>query len=97
MSYAPIDQMNNVTGCFTEKEFGRVFEYTTNPEMVLSPPAHGGKNVRFPHLIFVGPRAEETRQALVLGSVAHVIVDETEFGWVVEKWDIKKHRKYRSH
>lgn len=97
MSYAPYNQMNNVTGSFVEKEFGKTFEYRTNPEMVLSPRAHGGKNEVFPHLIFVGPHGEETRQALVLGTCAHVIVDETDFGWVVEKWEIKKHRKYRSH
>lgn len=92
MAYAPLD--THAAGSFIEKDHGKTFEYTVNPEFVLHVPAHGGKNVHFPHLIFVGPRGEETRRALVKGSVAHVVTDETEFGFVVERWDIKNHRKY---
>lgn len=63
--------------------------------MILSPLAHSGKNVQFPHIVWVGP-LQERRYAFVKGSVAHVITDETDFGWVVEKWEIKKHRKYKN-
>jgi hypothetical protein len=93
MSYAPLD-VRPVSGSFVERDYGHTFEYIDNPELVLHVPAHGGKNVRFPHLIFVGPFGESTRQALVKGSVVHVVTDETEFGFVVEKWNIKNHRKY---
>lgn len=93
MAFAP-HGIKTVSGSFVEKDYGVTFEYTDNPELVFHTPAHGGKLTRFPHLIFVGPRREETRRALVKGSVVHVVTDETDFGFVVEKWDIKKHRRY---
>jgi hypothetical protein len=93
MAYAPLG-VTTVSGSFVERDFGHTFEYIENPEFVLHVPAHGGKNVHFPHLVFVGPHGEETRQALVKGSVVHVVTDETDFGFVVEKWNIKNHRKY---
>lgn len=94
MAYATID-FNCVSGSFVEKQYGKTFEYTENPDFALHVPAHGGKLVHFPHLVFVGPvGATQTRRALVKGNVAHVVVDETEFGFIVEKWDIKQHRKY---
>jgi hypothetical protein len=92
MAYAPLGIV--ASGSFVEREHGKTFEYVENPEFVLHVPAHGGKNIHFPHLIFVGPRGEDTRRALVKGSVVHVVTDETEFGFVVEKWNIKNHRKY---
>ena len=94
MSYAPLKVLESgkVLGSFHEKEFGKYFQYSENDEMILSPPAHGGKNVLFPHLIWVGN--QERRYALVLNSVAHVITDETAFGWVVDKWQIHRHRKW---
>lgn len=85
-------------GYFTEAEFGKVFDYVNLPsdEVFLSPLAHGGKNVRFPHKIFVGPNSE-TRYAYVKNSVAHVVTDEYvvdgEAHYIVEKWNIKRHRK----
>ena len=93
MSYALLG-VTSISGSFVERDYGHTFEYIDNPELVLHVSAHGGKNVRFPHLIFVGPFGQETRQALVKGSVVHVVTDETEFGFVVEKWNIKNHRKY---
>lgn len=93
MSYAPYET-SNVLGSFIEKDYGKTFEYIENPEIVFHVSAHGGKFTRFPHLVFVGPHGEETRQALVKGTVVHIVTDETEFGFVVEKWQIKKHRKY---
>jgi hypothetical protein len=96
MAYAPLTAIldGKVLGCFVEKDFGKTFEYIENQEMVLHPLAHSGKNVRFPHLIFVGPNGTETRDAIVKGTVAHVVTDETDDGYIIEKWDIKNHRKY---
>jgi hypothetical protein len=89
--FAPYDV--KTLGCFVEKSHGKTFEYALNDEVILSVLAHGGKNVRFPHKIFVGPNADQ-RYAFVKGTVAHVIVDETDFGWIVEKWNIKNHKNY---
>lgn len=95
MAYATIEH-KTLSGSFVEKQYGKTFEYIDNPEFVLHVPAHGGKLVRFPHLVFVGPAgATQTRRAFVKGNVAHIVTDETEFGFVVEKWDIKQHRKYQ--
>jgi hypothetical protein len=93
MSYAPLG-VKSVSGSFVERDYSHTFEYIDNPELVLHVPAHGGKLVPFPHLVFVGPFGQETRRALVKGSVVHIVTDETEFGFVVEKWNIKNHRKY---
>jgi hypothetical protein len=94
MGHAPAS-VEKIAGYFTEKEHGKTFEYIMNPELVLFPPAHGGRNVEYPHLIFVGPLSE-TRMARVLGNVAHVVVDEIERNgeswFVIEKWNITKHR-----
>jgi len=93
MSFAPYPTPSKILGSFVEKDYEKIFEYTENSETVLAPLAHGGKNVKFPHIVCVGP-LQETRKALVKGTCVHIITDETEFGWVVEKWNIKKHRKY---
>lgn len=95
MGYAP-HGIQKISGSFVEKDHGCTFEYMENPEFVLHVPAHGGRLTHFPHLVFVGPLGE-TRQALVKGSVVHIVTDETDFGFVVEKWFIGKHRKYTSH
>jgi hypothetical protein len=93
MAYAPLGVIS-ISGSFVERDCGHTFEYIENPEYVLHTPAHGGKNVHFPHLIFVGPFGQETRRALVKGSVVHVVTDETDNGYTIEKWNIKNHRKY---
>lgn len=71
---------NDMIGCFTEKEFGKRFTYKKNPD-TTSP---------YPHLVVVGPNADEVRMALVKKTVAYVVVDETENGFVIEKWQIKR-------
>lgn len=98
MGYAP-SPVKRIDGYFTEKEYGKVFEYMNVDEkdIFFSPLAHGGKNVRYPHKIFVGPLGE-TRYAFVKGSVAHVVVNETSdylgrSKFIIEKWNIRKHRK----
>lgn len=92
MAYAALG-INGVLGSFVEKDHGKIFEYIKNPELVLHIPAHGGRNVQYPHLVCVGALGE-TRQALVKGNVVHIVTNETDFGFVIEKWNIKKHRKY---
>jgi len=91
MAFAP----HNVktSGQFREKTYDHVFEYSLNPELVLHPKATGGKNVVFPHLVYVGA-LKETRMALVLGNVVHIVTDETEHSYVIQKWFIKNHRKW---
>jgi hypothetical protein len=88
----------HIHGYFTEKQYGRTFDYVDveKDDVFLAPLSHGGKNVRYPHKIFVGPNAE-TRYAYVKNNVAHIVTDEV-WGngrsvYVVEKWDIKQHRK----
>lgn len=96
MGYAPFNTQTGVgepiIGYFNECDHGQFFEYSTQEYLVLAPPAHGGKNMRFPHKIWVGSLGEY-RTAKVMKTCAHVIVDENEFGWVIEKWNIKKHRR----
>lgn len=81
----------NQIGAFQERDWGHWFEYSANPEMILSPLAHGGKNVVFPHIVWV---CDGYRYAIVKKTCVHIITDETENGWVVEKWDIKNRSQY---
>lgn len=92
MAFAPAHA--TAIGCFVECDYGKNFHYTNNSDIVLMPKAHGGKNVLFPHLVYVGPLGE-TRMALVLNNVAHIVIDEINDRFVIQKWHIKKHRKYR--
>lgn len=99
MSFAPLSEHNkqNVLGRFVEVSRGNTFEYSVNDVgLILAPAAHGGKNIEYKHKIWVGPNAEEFRFANVGKTVAHVIVDENENGFVTEKWVIKQHREYSS-
>lgn len=96
MALAPVNAP--AIGCITEAQYRNRFEYAWNPNPVKALPANGAKhpwNKRsFEHLIYVGP-CGETRMALILDTVAHVIVDEDENGeWVVERWKLTGHRKY---
>jgi hypothetical protein len=76
---------NDMIGCFTEKEFGKRFTYKMNPD----------KSSKYPHLVVVGPDADQVRMALVKKTVAYVVVGE-DFAWeqdgglVVDKWQIKR-------
>jgi hypothetical protein len=97
MAFAPTTTFfdigdGSIRGCFEEKDYGRFFEYSQNDELVLAPPAHGGKNMEFPHKVWVGDGSY--RHARVGKTVVHIITDETDIGWVVEKWYIKNHRSY---
>lgn len=86
-------------GRFIEKDTGNYFEYSLNDEMTLAPPAHGGKNMNFPHIVWVGGKGvagmSGYRYAKVGKTVVHIITDEDENGWaVVQKWQIKNNVEY---
>ena len=88
---------SDVIGDFVEKEFGNTFEYSLNEELVLAPPAHGGRNMVFPHKVWVGGTVNDQgwRAAKVGKTVVHIITDIDEHGFAVtEKWQIKKHRQF---
>lgn len=87
----------NPIGSFVEREVGNTFEYSLNDELVLAPPAHGGRNMTFPHKVWVGGLVNDQgwRAARVGKTVVHIITDEDDYGHaVVEKWYIKNHREY---
>lgn len=89
----------SIVGRFDESSAGgHLFEYSTNPNPVMAPPAHGGAPVEFPHMIWVttpSPLDSGFRMAKVSKTVVHMIVDEADDGsWVVEKWKIRNHVVY---
>ena len=95
MALAAIPYDSGLAGCFVESSYGRMFEYSMNPEMVLQPDLKTGRNTEYPHLVYVGPWGSETRMALVKKTVAYVVVDERADGsFKIEKWNIKHHREY---
>ena len=87
-------------GQFVEQDTGNYFEFSMNPDdTVLAPPAHGGRNMEFPHIVWVGGEGvcgmTGYRYARVMETVVHIITDEDDRGHaVVEKWDIKKKVDY---
>ena len=87
-------------GIFTERDTGNYFEYSLNPDgLVLAPPAHGGRNMEYPHIVWVGGEGvcgmRGYRYAKVMKNVVHIITDEDDRGFaVVEKWHIKNHNEY---
>ena len=90
----------NPIGCFVEQDTGNYFEFSMNPDdTVLAPPAHGGRNMEYPHIVWVGGEGvcgmRGYRYAKVMKNVVHIITDEDDRGWaVVEKWNIKKKVDY---
>jgi hypothetical protein len=95
MSFAAINLSDDLAGCFNEKEYGKPFEYKKNPDTVLYPDLRTGRNTVYPHLVFVGPRGDQVRMALVKKTVAYVVVDEVDGNRsIIEKWGIKNHRFY---
>lgn len=85
-----VSTASDMIGCFTEKEFGKRFTYKMNTEFCLHPDLKTGRNTEYPHLVVVGPNADQVRMALVKKTVAYVVVDEREGRFVIEKWQIKR-------
>lgn len=76
-------------GCFTEADYGNLFEYAVRPEKTFAPADFAAD---CPHIVFMN---ESYRFAKVLKTVAWICVDEDENGQpVYEKWQLKKHRNY---
>lgn len=95
MSFAPYTndyrgRKPPIQGCFQHAATEKYFEYRWRQDE-----EHGELAKDFPHLIFVGPFGSETRVAKVGKTVVYVVVDENDDGTpVIEKWYIKKFRKY---
>ena len=92
MTFAPLEVSfdrgdGSIIGQFYEKDWNHIFEYSKND------------SEEYPHKIWVGFPSEIEcgyRMGLVKKTVAYVVVDENEYGFVVEKWNIKKQREYVS-
>lgn len=102
MAFAADWKGSTPLGCFylnnPDSKKSLIFEYSHNPELILAPPAHGGRNIEFPHRVWVTTPREGIdqgwRYACVKGTVVHIITDEFDDRFVVEKWSIKAHIKY---
>lgn len=80
---------NSILGRFVEKDYGHLFEFSANPEKTLYPKPTGGKNIEYPHIVWVNSRNPEPRFAKVLKTVAYIVTDVREDGSArIEKWDI---------
>lgn len=97
MSYASLDQFynGNLTGNFRHAETDNPFDFINLSKCECFAFIYKGKIKWAKHKIFVGPTGDETRFALVLKTVAYVIVDDTADGWIVEKWKIKNCKSFK--
>lgn len=100
MAFAALNMATGLKGYFTEKDYGRPFEYKDNSENVLHPDLKTGRNTVYPHLVFVGPEGDQVRMALIKKTVAYVVTDERvdndgQTFFVIERWNIKNHRRYK--
>ena len=91
MSYAPAD-FRGIDGSFTNAETNLPFDFVSVPVKEQIVVDINGKLQLAQHKVFVGPNGCETRFAVIKKTVAYVVVDETDFGWVVERWQIRNTR-----
>lgn len=80
---------SDLSGSFTETEYGKHFDYAkaTTPLDVEGKP--------YDKIVFVGPDGKGVRYAHIKKTVAYIVVDESDDGgYVVEKWNIKKHKEF---
>jgi hypothetical protein len=85
----------SILGSFTEKEYGKHFEFSENNEnfQVLDP-----KNEEYPHKVWVTtPWKMDSgwRFAKVLKTRAYVLTNDADGNNVVEKWYHTKYTEYR--
>ena len=94
MAFAPTEVISppygdgSILGCFNEKECGNFFEFSENNEDFYPD---------YPHKVWVTtPWRMDVgwRFAKVLKTVAYILVNDDDGNDVVEKWSIKKYRKY---
>ena len=83
---------------FKHADTGVYFDYgDAGTDAILAPPAHGGRNVTYPHKVYLNNEVhgQGWRHALVKRGVAYVVVDEREtcgVAWhVIERWNISSH------
>lgn len=81
---------SSIIGCFDEKEFGDIFEFSKNNDSML-------EGWDFPHKIWVTTPIKNIDQGFRYGTVkktvAYIAVDEDENGPVVTKWYIKQNSR----
>jgi len=90
MSFAPYYNTADMTQprLLGQFDVGSIcFEFSARPE-----DDRGGAFPGYPHRIFT---LDGDRSALVLKTVAYVVIDEREDGSPIhEKWEIKRHKAY---
>jgi hypothetical protein len=80
---------SSILGCFTEKDYGNLFEFSVNDE-----PDYYVKREDYPHKVWVG---DGWRYGRVLKTVAYIVVDENADGSPeVEKWETKNYNSYKA-
>jgi hypothetical protein len=87
MALAPYAVTRTVIGQFTERERGKHFEYDRLSD-----------SLEHPYRVWVTTPWQGIdsgwRYAKVLKTAVHIVVDEDENGFVIEKWSIKNHSIY---
>ena len=87
MGLATMENWETVIGSFVEKSAGMTHEYSLIGDDGLL-----WLGEEYPHKLWT---LDGYRYARVLKTVAYIVVDEDEYGIpVVEKWNIKQHRKF---
>jgi len=94
MAFAPTEVSfppygdGSILGCFDEKECGNFFEFSENRENYYT---------EYPHKVWVTTPWHMDggwRFAKVKKTVAYILTNDEDGNDVVEKWYIKKYRKY---
>ena len=87
MGLATMENWETVIGSFVEKSAGMTHEYSLIGDDGLL-----WMGEEYPHKLWT---LDGYRYARVLKTVAYIVVNEDEYGLpVVEKWNIKQHRKF---
>jgi hypothetical protein len=83
---------SSIIGCFNEVDHDNLFEYSENRDTDFVDPTD------FPHKVWVTTPREGIdsgfRYAKVMKTRVYICVDEDEHGPIIEKWYLKKLRKY---
>ena len=81
------DREDKIIGRFVHANTGKVFDYRLSNDA-------WGKSHGYPHEVCVGPAGDQVRAAKVMTTVCYIVVDEEGNKPVVEKWNIKNHKKW---
>lgn len=94
MAFAPYGNFNRklndpvVLGQFSHTETKVRFEYGSRVSINSEEPSY----LEYPNVVFLIDG--NTRFAKIKKTVAYVVIDEDENGWVIEKWPLRQHKKY---